>query len=193
MKPIILVRLCVIPILILGLGSARSAFAHGDEPRLELSTDRLSPGAVLEIRGVDFEVEEAVALALIGSQVEFPLGTAIGNAAGNFVLSISLPADLVTGSYIIRATTDDHVVQSPQITIWGTAQLEGGEEGSREEEDGLLAPMPTFPPGASSTPLPQIVAEETFVSKASSNTALYAMLTGVLIIVLVGLGSLRKR
>jgi hypothetical protein len=34
--------------------------AHGSEPRPEISLERLNPGGVVDVRGVDFESEELV-------------------------------------------------------------------------------------------------------------------------------------
>ncbi len=134
-----------LPILILLLVFlfVQPVSAHGDEPRIEISADRLHPGSVLDIRGVDFEFEEEVALSLVGPQVEVPLGTVIADTEGVFLLTVALPVDLTEGIYVVHANTDDHILDSPQITVWGIADLGGGEEGPREEEDGLLAPIPT--------------------------------------------------
>lgn len=172
---------------------AQSALAHGEEPRLEISAERLNPGAALDIRGVDFEFEEQVNLALIGSQVEIPLGTAIGDEEGIFLATISLPTDLAEGTYVVHAVTDDHVVESPQITIWGTAQIEGGGEVVRDDADGLLAPMPTFDLDFAATPAPKVTALESPASKPKSNTLLYTLIAGMGILGLVGIRLLRKR
>jgi hypothetical protein len=127
-------------------GWVRSAHAHGGDPRLEINSEKLNPGSVLEIRGVDFEYEEEVMLALVGSEDELILGTIVGDVDGGFLQLITLPLDQAEGTYTIRAKTDDHEVHSPPFTISGMAMVEGEGEGLREQEDGLLAPMPTTPP-----------------------------------------------
>jgi len=146
--------------------------AHGDDPRIEISPERLSPGAVLDIRGVDFEFEEVVMLSLVSSQTEIPFGEVLADVEGIFQLTITLPVDTPEGTYVIRATTDDHVVESPQIVIAGAAIVEGGGQGERDEDDGLLAPMPTFAPGVVSTPMPQAVVIETEAPEPSSSPLL---------------------
>jgi hypothetical protein len=192
MNPLFFKALSVI-LFLSALFSVQPVLAHGDDPRLEINSQRLNPGAVLEIRGVDFEFEEQVTLALIGSQIEIPLGTAIGDEEGIFLVTISLPMDLAEGIYVVHATTDDHVVESPQIMIWGAPQLEEGGQGSRDAADGLLAPMPTFELDFSATPAPQITALETSASKPKSNTLIYSIIVGVGIISLIGMRLLRKR
>jgi len=147
MKKITLKFFLCIFIFIFAFYFAQPVFAHGGEPRLEISAERLNPGSALEIRGVDFEFEEEITLALIGSQIVVPLSTVIGDAEGIFLLTITLPLDLAEGIYIIRATTDDHIVDSPQITVWGIAAQEGGGHGPRDDDDSLLAPMPTSAAG----------------------------------------------
>jgi hypothetical protein len=151
MKKSINTSLSIIYIFASVLLGTRSVLAHGDEPRIEINPERLNPGMVLDIRGVDFEFEEEVQLALIGSQTEIPLGTAAADTEGVFFLTVTLPVDLAEGAYVIRGTTDDHSVESPGLTIWGNAP--SGEDSQRSEEDLLLAPMPTLAAGA---PTPQM-------------------------------------
>lgn len=158
---------------------AQPAFAHGDEPRLEISPEKLSPGAVLDVRGVDFEFEEQVALTLHGEQSEIPFGTILADVEGVFVLALTLPFDLPEGTYILRATTDDHTVESPQIAVSGAPIMEGGGQGERDEDDALLAPMPTYAPGVSSTPMPQAEAVASTESTPTRNSSNMFMLWGI--------------
>ncbi len=146
MKKTILNLLLTIFIFIFVLCSARPAIARAGVPRLEISPERLNPGAALEIRGVDFEFGQNVILALVNSQIEIPLAAIMSDVEGVFLLTVTLPADLAEGSYTVRARTYDHDIHSPPITVSGIAAQEGGGQGEREEDDGLLAPMPTFPP-----------------------------------------------
>ncbi|HLO28867.1 MAG TPA: hypothetical protein VK249_07025 [Anaerolineales bacterium] len=193
MRKIAFAFLLCIFISLFALLFAQPVSADGGEPRLEIGAERLNPGSVLEIRGVDFEMEEEISLALIGSQVEIPLGTVTSDFEGIFKLALTLPADLTEGRYTVRATTNDHLVDSPGITVWGIAQVQDPEGGQREQEDGLLAPMPTHSPGLVSTPLPQRIALETSASKPDSTTLIYSILLGIGIIALAGTRLLKKR
>jgi hypothetical protein len=130
------------------------ASAHGGQPRLEIDAETLSPGSALEIRGVGFEFEEQIALELAGSVIALPLGTIGADTEGGFLLVVSLPPELTAGTYFIRATTDDHEVSSIAFSVQGAASPEEGGEVLRDEDDGLLVPMPTLPPGFTSTPIP---------------------------------------
>lgn len=135
-------------ILLFSLLTVRPVFAHGDDARIEISPERLNPGGVLEIRGVSFEPESQVTLFLVGPPGEISLGVVLADMEGLFQLALALPVDLAEGSYVVRgATDDDHSVDSPQLAIWGSADLGSADGESREEEDGLLAPMPTIGPG----------------------------------------------
>lgn len=163
------------------------ASAHGDEPRIEISAERLNPGSVLDLRGVDFEFEEEVVLLLVGPQVEVPLGTVLADAEGIFLLTITLPPDLTEGTYVIRATTDDHVVESPQITVWGTADLGGGEDGPVDEEDGLLMPIPTHAPNIPTPLLSSASSVETATQPEKSSTSYIWIAAGIGIILLLGI------
>ena len=122
---------------------APKVLAHGTEPRLEIDVERLNPGGVIVVRGVDFEFEELISLSLIGQDVEISLGDITVDTEGVFTQIITLPVDLSEGFYNFRATTDDHEILSPQLTVWGSAVVEGDEQ--RTDEDTLLAPMPTIP------------------------------------------------
>ena len=98
-----------------------------------------------------------------------------------FTQIISLPSDLVEGIYTVRAATDDHEVISPPFTVWGTPILVGEEgEGARDEEDGLLAPMPTIPiPEAIST-LPHNSGQSVAAASSGSRPLLVLAALGVI-------------
>lgn len=192
MKKIIARSIPIVFLLLFSLLYVRPVFAHGDKPRIEISAERLTPGSVLDLRGVDFEIDEEVALVILGPQVESPLGTVTADMEGIFLLTITLPVDLPEGTYVIRGITDDHMVDSPGITVWGTALLEGGEEGPWEEGDTLLAPMPTFPP-AVSTPMPEAAAAEQTSSREDASASVPWIAAGIGIVVLAGLLLWRRR
>ena len=158
MRKIILEALLYVFLFLLALLFPQPVLAHGGEPRLEIGAERLSPGAVLEIRGVDFEYEEEVTLSLIGAPFEVGLGTAIADLECVFLFTIALPADLIEGTYVIRATTDDHALDSPEFTVWGAAVQDQEDSAIRDQSDVGLGPLPTFAPGDSSTPLPPAAA-----------------------------------
>jgi hypothetical protein len=178
--------LCV---ALISLIFAQRVSAHGGEPRLEISAERLNPGSLLEVRGVDFEFEEDVALALVGDHYEIPLSPVTADTEGIFLVTITLPADLAEGTYVIRATTDDHALESSQLTISGTASLGGGEES--EQEEGLLAPMPTFAAN-DPTPIPQSAAPVETAPQENARMPVVWIAAGIGIVVLLGL-VLRRR
>jgi len=182
-----------LPVVLLAFLLVQPVSAHGDDPRIEINTDKLNPGSVLDIRGVDFEFEEAVTLSLSGAQTEIPFGTVLADVEGVFLLSITLPVDLPEGTYVIRATTDDHKVESPQIVVSGAAIMEGGGQGERAEDDGLLAPMPTYAPGVSSTPIPQAVAVESEPAPDSSSPLLFGTIAAIGIILVFAFIRIKRR
>ena len=179
--------------LLLVILVTQPAFAHGDEPRLEVSVERLNPGSMVDLRGVAFEAEEEIALTLVGLQNEIPFGSVLADTEGIFVLTITLPADLPQGTYVFRATTDDHSIESPPITITGSADLGEVEDGQRQEEDPLFGPMPTVAPGPYPTSLPQTAASPAPASGGVSTLLLYSILAGVGILALLGTRMLKRR
>lgn len=152
----------------LALSFASPASAHGDEPRLEINAEKVSPGGVIEVRGVDFEMDELITLDLVGPNVTIPLGEFVADVEGVFSQIVTLPMDLKEGSYTFRATTDDHIIESPAFVVWGMAIIENGEDSQRTDEDPLLAPMPTYAPGVSITPVPVVEALDTQVASGSA-------------------------
>jgi hypothetical protein len=171
-------------ILTLLLCFATPAFAHGGDPRLEISADRLSPGSALDIRGVDFEFEEKVTLDLVGAQGVTPFGIVLADPEGIFLLTITLPFDLAEGTYVLRATTDDHQLESAPITVSGSADTGQGEQ--RDLEEPLLAPMPTVAAGVSTSVPPVASVPEPVAAQRSSAWLLWTA-GGIGIVVLLSL------
>lgn len=122
------------------------ALAHSSEPRLEIGGERVNPGAPLTVRGTAFAYEEAVALSLVGGNQTIRLGTAPTDVEGGFTQTLILPAGLAEGTYSVQAADGHHVVNGPPVIVSG-APVTAGEDGDgrREEEDSLLAPMPSSP------------------------------------------------
>jgi hypothetical protein len=116
------------------------ALAHDGRPRLDLGAERSSPGANLEIRGINIAAEQPVTLALIGPDSEFPLGTVVGDEHGDFVLTVEVPREALAGAYTVRAVGTNRVIVAAPLTVFGVAQYEEAEQ--RGEDEPLLAPMP---------------------------------------------------
>lgn len=174
-------------VFIIALSFTSPALAHVDEPRLEINTDRMNPGGIVDVRGVAFDYEESVMLALIGSQADILLGEVNANLEGEFIHTVVLPTDLVEGTYYFRATSSHHWVISPPLTVWGKAILEGGSQGLRDEDDGLLAPMPTLAPAVATAPAPSLQTAPTPASVSNRNIPALSALTvlGIVIVAIV--------
>lgn len=197
MKTNCLTRFSIILVFLFTFVAVPSASAHGDEPRVEIAPELLNPGGVLDIRGVDFEFEEEVSLLLVGQQAEIPLGTVLADVEGVFLLTVTLPVDLTAGTYVIRATTDDHQIESPAITVWGSAN-QGGEDDSRQEDDGLLAPFPTIAAGEptplmASTTSPKLTSLGESAVEKEESSSLFWIVGGIGVILIFGILLKRKR
>jgi hypothetical protein len=129
----------------LSLSIATPVSAHGRTPRLEISAERINPGGVLDIRGVEFDYEESISLYLERPGIVVQLGQLTADLEGIFIHTIVLPSDLPPGAYSIRGVTEHHDVISPAFTVQGSAV--SNEESRRDERDALLAPVPTYAPG----------------------------------------------
>ncbi len=135
-------------LLILGLwvGGAPLAHAHDGTARVELSAERSSAGADLEVRGMNIAPELPITLALVGGGAEFSLGTVIGDAHGDFVLAVAVPREAAAGAYNVRAFGANRVVVAAPLTILGLAAEEEGQQ--RDQDEPLLAPMPRAQPAS---------------------------------------------
>lgn len=116
--------------------------AHGGPPRVELSAGRLAPGAALDVRGVNIAAEQDVTITLTGARYEIWLGTATGDAHGDFMQTFSLPADLPQGSYSLRAAIDSRVIAGASLVVAGAPVSADNEVGLRDDDEPLLAPLP---------------------------------------------------
>jgi hypothetical protein len=124
------------------------AWAHDGTARVELSAERISAGADLEVRGINIAPEMPISLALIGAGAEFSLGSVVGDAHGDFILAVAVPREAAAGAYTVRAFGTNRVIVVAPLTIVGaSAEEEGGQRG---EDEPLLAPMPNPQP---STPV----------------------------------------
>ena len=178
---------------ILLISLARPASAHGEEPRLEINVETLSPGSTLDIRGVGFEFEEQITIHLVGSSTDLSLGMITADPEGGFLLAVNLPPDLREGAYFIRATTDDHKVTSVTFNVRGMTLTEDGGENLREEDDGLLAPMPTLPPGFTSTPIPEAESPAETAAKKDSILLIPGVLMVVALLGMIGFRLMARR
>jgi hypothetical protein len=180
-------------VFIVALCYVQPVFAHGGEPRLEISVEQINPGGLVEVRGVDFDYDESVSLSLMRSEIQIPLIEVTADGEGLFTQIIAVPADLPTGEYNFRARSEHHVVASPIITVWGVAAQYQEDNAMRDQSDVQLGAVPTFAPGVSSTPVPQTTASKTPVSKGSSTTLIYSIGAGVVILALLSIRILKRR
>lgn len=141
-------RLIVISFVAVLVGStAVVASAHVGQPRLEISLERANPGGVVDLRGVEFQYEEVVALTLIGADVNVVVGEIIANVEGEFAYVVVLPTDLAEGTYFFKGTSGHHEITSSGLLVTGPALASGDGGGPRSQEDGLLAPIATVAAG----------------------------------------------
>jgi hypothetical protein len=175
--------LFIVFLFLYAMSAVQRVSAHGDDPRIELSAEQLNPGAVLDLRGVDFERDAEVILTLVGAPTQIPFGSVLTDGEGIFQLTITLPADLPEGTYVIRAASTDHVLDSPQFVVSGSADLGTGEQ--RELEEPLLAPMPTVP-AIAATAVPQSAQPTEAVAEQNSAAPFLWIAAGVVVAVLSG-------
>jgi hypothetical protein len=136
-----------------------TARAHDGPPRLELTAERLNPGATLDVRGINIAAEQPVTLALVGIGAEYALGTVMGDEHGDFKLIVGVPAEAAVGAYNIRAFAPNRVVVAVPLILAGSPiPVEGGEQ--RDQDEPLLAPMPQLQDSSRSQPQPALTSQQ---------------------------------
>ncbi len=112
-----------------------------------MNTDRAPAGGALEVRGVNLASDTSIRVTLVGVEHRYELGDAQGDAHGDFTQAFALPFEAAEGSYVLLASVGDLELVTAPLTIAGVAQPESEEGSLRDEDEPLLAPMPTFAPG----------------------------------------------
>ena len=82
---------------------------------------------------------------------------------------------------------------SPEILVQGSSVMNEATEGQRDEDEPLLAPMPTFAPGVASTPPAQPVSPTEMDSKRNQNIIIIPVLVIVGIFMVFGFRRMRRQ
>lgn len=89
-----------------------------------------APGGQITITGTDMEEDEVFVFTLEGASGIFELGEATaapnGEEAG-FTVVFTLPSDLATGSYLVRAVTDEGETATADLTIGASSEAMNAE------------------------------------------------------------------
>ena len=142
------------------------AYAHDGPPRLELSTVRTNPGAMIEVRGINLAPKASIVIVLVHNESEMQLGQVMSDAQGDFIQALALPVDLTEGDYTVRAVSPNQDPVSTLLKIEGAAMVEGGE--TRDESEPLLSAMPSNRSIAASAPSKTVTAPQAAVVGESS-------------------------
>lgn len=154
--------------------SAPIARAHDGPPRVELGADRVPPGANLVVRGVNLVPDTFIEVELISVEAHYTLGAAQGDEHGDFTQGFIVPAEAVAGDYLVQVSVEHYDLASTPLVLAGAAVIEAEGEAQRDEDEPLLAPMPTFAPGivpGAAPAITQAAPTEAFVSPPVSEPA----------------------
>lgn len=136
MKASLLRALIIVALFI--LGPASLALAHGGATIVVEPT--LAPaGGQITITGSEMEPGEEWSLTLEGISSSIPLGQASVTGEGEeggFTVTLTLPADIKPGSYIVQAVTPEGESASAEITITATSEAASAEPAMVREATG---------------------------------------------------------
>ena len=164
---------------------AQAGFAHGTEPRLDVSAERASLGAPLTVQGYDFAYEDAVELMLIGSDEDWSIGTATADVEGSFTHTVVLPDDMREGEYTVSARTLHHVVESAPVLVTGLVASPGDDTGRRDQSDALA---PGAPSSSATTPAADVVR----IERATDRNLLPVIVIVLTVLLLGGAVAVRR-
>ncbi|MFQ5778805.1 MAG: hypothetical protein ACE5IP_12435 [Terriglobia bacterium] len=121
--------------------AALPAGAHGTS--LSLSHTQVQPGQQIEVKGTGVGENAAVEITLEGALNTYRLGSAQGNAHGEFQLEVVIPAEVKPGSYTVKGQAGTAVASAPLRVAPqapGTSEAESvGEE--RNQAPASLEPL----------------------------------------------------
>ncbi len=179
-------------VCILALGNSFQASAQGVYTlQITLSVVQVSPGAKIEISGTHFEPDVLVTFVVVQGGRQTQLGTFHADDHGDFDTAVLLPYDLPFGEYEFRGINEKgEYAVAPLFIVPDPNEEQGGEQ--REEEDPLLAPMPTYAPGVSVTPMTKVGAEVPAAEQPSTPWMTVLVAASVLIILVFGLLLVQK-
>jgi len=124
----------------IGFPGAIPVAAHG-ELILQLGSERVAPGGVVEVRG-DLGMGSTVQIVLISKAdgSRRPIANLEDFEEGHFQEYVTIPPDVAAGDYLVEAGTDVVTVRAP-LAIVGSAAVEGGDRPDQGEP--LIVPNPT--------------------------------------------------
>jgi len=121
-----------------------SVLAHGGETFINAEPAIVPPGGGVGVRA-DLLTSGPVRLTLVGTDgSRREVGTVDETTEGHFEVLIEVPRDLPAGHWTLLAESDDDVYGSTTIEVaGGLVGEEVGGQGPRDEDDGLLVPLPS--------------------------------------------------
>ena len=177
--------------MLVALAPASPVRAHGDDPRIEVDAQRLSPGAPFTVRGYDFAYETAVELILVGERQRTHLASVTADVEGAFIHTVAMPVGVAGGAYVVEAESGEHVVSGPPMLISGMPIAPDDQDTRLEEGDSLLAPMPTLAAAASTAAVEQLTAAP--ADDGSGVPTVAIIVTGSLVVVACAAWALERR
>jgi hypothetical protein len=177
--------------LLVALAPAGPVRAHGDDPRIDVEAQRLSPGAPLTVRGYDFAYETGVELTLVGERERTHLASVTADVEGAFIHTVALPVGVAAGAYVVEAESGEHVVSGPPMLISGTPITSDDQDTRLEEGDSLLAPMPAPAAATGAAPVEQLPSAPADDGSGPSTIAIIVI--GALVVVACAAWTLERR
>lgn len=124
MKNIVSISLGLLITFVLAFVPSNAVLADG-VPVIVVEPNPASPGTQITVTGTDMEEGEIFAITLEGMTGVIPLGEATATPDGQeagFTVTFTVPADLPSGSYFLRAVTEEGETATADLTIGASAE-----------------------------------------------------------------------
>lgn len=130
-------------LVLLGLGAGPVA-AHGGEPVVLLDRTTGEPGdsVAIQVSGLAPGTEVELRLVGVADGAALPLGAGTVPASSDLDLVATIPPNVAPGAYVVEAIGAG-LVLTADLAIVAVGSPPDDEPGGRDEEDPLLAPLPS--------------------------------------------------
>lgn len=134
---------------VLALALTRIALAHG-EPVIVVEPAIVPAGGQITVTGAEVESGEVFAITLEGMSRSIPLGEATVTGEGEeakFTATFALPASLASGSYTVRAATEEGETATADLTVTPPSEQASAAPAMAQEPTGELHEIDRSKPG----------------------------------------------
>lgn len=145
MKKTIIHSLVFILLFVIIAGSSRIALAHGN-PVIAVNPAIVAAGGKITVTGTEMEANEVFSITLEGMTGSTRLGDATAVKAeneedGGFATTFTIPSDITSGSYTVKASPEDGDAATTDLTITSPSDQASSAPATMQEPSSAPHPL----------------------------------------------------